>query len=255
MSTYFTSDTHFGSERTLELSKRPFASVKEMDDTMISNWNKIVTNNDYVYHLGDFGNYEVVPKLNGKITLIWGNYELKEFLDKYRIRGIISTFQYWSDYVADKYDIYKRNHMNLKPDSDENYWQFYSMILNEQVHSGDKLSYDIQEIYNCQEKFKSFLLNDVGFADVVDFSGLNIRIEKGVKTYSLYMNHEPCMLNQLPTNDYEKMLFGHIHGRQMVKKFGLDVGVDAHHFRPISTDDVIFYLEAINEHYDYNVFF
>ena len=34
---YFTSDTHFGSERTLELSRRPFNSVFEMDETIIKN--------------------------------------------------------------------------------------------------------------------------------------------------------------------------------------------------------------------------
>ena len=25
-------------------------------------------------------------------------------------------------------------------------------------------------------------------------------------------------------------LFGHIHGRQAIKTYGLDIGVDAHHF-------------------------
>ena len=32
---WFTSDTHFSSERTLELSKRPFKSVEEMDKILI----------------------------------------------------------------------------------------------------------------------------------------------------------------------------------------------------------------------------
>ena len=50
---YFTSDTHFGSPRTLELSKRPFNSVREMDRTIISNWNNTVGEEDIVYHLGD----------------------------------------------------------------------------------------------------------------------------------------------------------------------------------------------------------
>lgn len=31
MRIWFTSDTHFGSERTLRLSKRPFNSVEEMN--------------------------------------------------------------------------------------------------------------------------------------------------------------------------------------------------------------------------------
>ena len=32
---YFTSDTHFGLQRTLELSKRPFANVGEMDFALL----------------------------------------------------------------------------------------------------------------------------------------------------------------------------------------------------------------------------
>ena len=63
------------------------------------------------------------------------------------------------------------------------------------------------------------------------------------------MMHEP--------ENYDKKcfnLFGHIHGRQMVKRFGLDVGVDCHHFKPISIKDVLFYKTAIEKYYDNNVF-
>lgn len=51
-SLFFTADTHFGSQRTLELSKRQFDSVHNMDMQMVSNWNKKITCNDIVYHLG-----------------------------------------------------------------------------------------------------------------------------------------------------------------------------------------------------------
>ena len=40
----------------------------------------------------------------------------------------------------------------------------------------------------------------------------------------------------------------------MVKKNGLNVGVDCHNFRPINTDTVMFYRNAIEAHYDENVF-
>lgn len=72
---FFTSDTHFGSQRALELSKRPFRDVNEMDWTMIERWNSIVKPNDVVYHLGDFGESWPAQYLNGKIKLILGNYE------------------------------------------------------------------------------------------------------------------------------------------------------------------------------------
>ena len=75
---WFTSDTHFGSERTLQLSKRPFDSVIDMDLYMIHSWNKVVGKNDTVYHLGDFGDFGCIKYLHGNINLIPGNYDRKD---------------------------------------------------------------------------------------------------------------------------------------------------------------------------------
>src|SRR5574344_1000379 len=82
---WFTSDTHFGQERTLELSRRPFKTVEDMDLELISNWNKSVRPCDTVYHLGDFGeNMDNLALLNyDKLNFILGNYEKKD-LQKYR---------------------------------------------------------------------------------------------------------------------------------------------------------------------------
>lgn len=76
MSCYFTADTHFGSERTWKYSRRPFDSIEEMDNVLIRNWNETVKTGDTVYHLGDFGDYKTSRKLNGKIVLFCGNYEM-----------------------------------------------------------------------------------------------------------------------------------------------------------------------------------
>lgn len=62
-----------------------------MNETMISNWNKTVTNEDVVYHLGDFSFGEpnfFVNRLNGaEIHLILGNHDKK----KYDYSGFTST--------------------------------------------------------------------------------------------------------------------------------------------------------------------
>jgi calcineurin-like phosphoesterase family protein len=89
MKTYFTSDTHYGHTNTWKKFKkpgseteplRPFLSDDVMDQTMIENWNKVVTPNDIVYHLGDFAMGKVsapgiLSRLNGKKVLIWGNHD------------------------------------------------------------------------------------------------------------------------------------------------------------------------------------
>lgn len=62
--------------------------------------------------------------------------------------------------------------------------------------------------------------------------------------------HEPVKLREKT----EFGLFGHIHSRQPVKKYGLDVGVDAHYFTPIDVETVLWYKNAIENFYDNNVF-
>ena len=82
----FTSDTHFGSERALELSKRPFQSVDEMNEVMIRNINKAIENvradGEYqdviLYHLGDFGDHQYLKCINCDVVLLMGNYEHNE---------------------------------------------------------------------------------------------------------------------------------------------------------------------------------
>ena len=72
---FFTSDTHFSQEAKVKRKLVPFATVEENDAEMVRRWNQVVSKNDIVYHLGDFGNYEMIKKLNGKVILICGNYE------------------------------------------------------------------------------------------------------------------------------------------------------------------------------------
>ena len=75
---YFTADTHFGDDSARIRSRRPFKDVKEMNYILVSNWNCVVRNDDIVYHLGDFGDYEYVKKLNGKVILVYGNHEHRD---------------------------------------------------------------------------------------------------------------------------------------------------------------------------------
>lgn len=84
---FFTSDTHFFHDKIIEMAHRPFSSIEEMNDTIITNWNNKVPKDGIVYHLGDFawGNKleqykELISKLNGKIILIKGNHDEKTYL-------------------------------------------------------------------------------------------------------------------------------------------------------------------------------
>jgi len=78
---FFTADTHFGHKNIIKYCKRPFGSVKEMDETMIERWNAVVKPGDLVYHAGDFAlasaqyTASVINKLNGQIYLCRGSHD------------------------------------------------------------------------------------------------------------------------------------------------------------------------------------
>ena len=165
---FFTSDTHFGSERTLELSKRPFCDVRRMDRKMMSNWNKTVRNCDTVYHLGDFGDWDAFENLNcARLVLVEGNYDRDGGVPKMR-----------------------RIELHDNP----------------------------------------------------------MRVKMNGMVYTLV--HEPC--GYYGENDF--YLYGHVHQTQLVKRNGVNVGVDCNNYKPLSVDDVVFRTKAVKQHYDENVF-
>ena len=78
--TYFTSDQHFGHFNIIRLSRRPFKTVEEMDETMVERWNAKVKDDDTVYVLGDlfFRAATVEPileRLKGRKHLVLGNHD------------------------------------------------------------------------------------------------------------------------------------------------------------------------------------
>jgi len=50
---YFTSDLHFYHNNIIRYCNRPYASVEEMNEMLIKNWNDVVKPDDVVYCLGD----------------------------------------------------------------------------------------------------------------------------------------------------------------------------------------------------------
>lgn len=75
---WFTGCTHFGHSNIINLAKRPFADVREMDMMLVDNWNRIVKPEDAVFHLGDFAwsrHSDYLPKLNGNMMQIRGNHD------------------------------------------------------------------------------------------------------------------------------------------------------------------------------------
>ena len=79
---FFTSDCHFNAQRTIDISKRPFKSLEELNKTLINNWNNTVSKDDTVYILGDFGDLSYAKYLNGRKIFVKGNYERGHYSDE-----------------------------------------------------------------------------------------------------------------------------------------------------------------------------
>ena len=83
---YFTSDTHFNHANILKFCNRPFLDVNDMNEKLVDNWNKVVSDTSTVFHLGDFafGGFpvweEIRSRLKGHIYLIKGNHDFKQNL-------------------------------------------------------------------------------------------------------------------------------------------------------------------------------
>lgn len=81
MTRFVISDQHFGHENIIEYTNRPFSDVTRMNEEMVESWNKTVSSDDTVIHLGDiaFGSSEIaeeyLSRLNGEILLIEGNHD------------------------------------------------------------------------------------------------------------------------------------------------------------------------------------
>lgn len=97
---WFTADTHFGHAAILKYTSRPWASVADMNEALIANWNAVVGQNDRVYHLGDFAflnttaSLDLLARLKGRIHLIEGNH------DRHRAAKVRERFV-WVDAFAE----------------------------------------------------------------------------------------------------------------------------------------------------------
>lgn len=82
---FFLSDTHFNHTNILRMQPRPFKSIEQHDEAMIERWNAVVSDDDVVYHLGDFAlglnNPErirsIFSRLRGRKFLVYGNHDVR----------------------------------------------------------------------------------------------------------------------------------------------------------------------------------
>lgn len=90
---FFTSDTHFGHGRIIELCNRPFSNVEQMNAEIVRSINDIVAEDATLFHLGDvaLGGWKEqifqVSRLNVKNKVLFpGNHDAIHPIDKRSMR-------------------------------------------------------------------------------------------------------------------------------------------------------------------------
>ena len=93
---YFTSDLHLGHNKSFVYEARGFPSIGEHDETIIQNWNNIITEEDDVYILGDLmlndneHGLECLRQLNGHLHFVIGNHDTPTRIKLYEEAGLIN---------------------------------------------------------------------------------------------------------------------------------------------------------------------
>jgi calcineurin-like phosphoesterase family protein len=109
MTTWFTSDHHFGHANIIKYCDRPFADVDEMNEALVANWNRLVGETDTVYYLGDFSlklsiMERYAPRLKGRKILIAGNHDSCHPSQHDGKWGNVGIYRKYFDGVFEEYD-------------------------------------------------------------------------------------------------------------------------------------------------------
>lgn len=145
---WFTSDTHFGHQRDFLWTPRGFNSIKEHDEAVIHNWNKVIGPDDEIYHLGDVmlndneHGLECIKRLNGHIHLILGNHDSNRRVSLYEECPNIVEIVFAIQIKYKKYYFYCSHYPTLVHNYDD-YLKIW--CLHGHTHSKEKFS----ENYHC----------------------------------------------------------------------------------------------------------
>jgi calcineurin-like phosphoesterase family protein len=100
MAIFLVADTHFDDKNAVEYHMRPFNDVEHMNETIVHNWNRVVSHDDTVIVLGDFTGPEVsYEKTADWSSILHGN---KKFIE-----GVNDSLAMAELKNSDVYDSYK----------------------------------------------------------------------------------------------------------------------------------------------------
>ena len=163
---WMVSDLHWGHKQVLKYDNRPFKTIEEMNETIITNWNKVVKNNHIVYLLGDVSflnkrlTFEYLNRLKGQIILIRGNHDdifNIATIKKYSNGNIIDMTDLSSVYIGgEKHILYHYPRMCM------NQIQLASphWLIHGHNHLGETINHEKKEINVSINKHRYFPVSE-----------------------------------------------------------------------------------------------
>ena len=111
MSVFFISDLHLGHVNMA--LHRGFTSIDDMHNTIITNWNKIISKIDCIYILGDITmekskDYYLLDELKGDKNIVLGNHDMKQHVPellKY-VQSVAGMINYKKEFILTHCPVY-----------------------------------------------------------------------------------------------------------------------------------------------------
>lgn len=144
---YFTSDLHLGHANSIEFTDRPFASVDEMNETLVRNINMVVDKKDELWILGDFAykvDREKVRELRNSILCKRVHLVVDNHVKDYSLDHIFQSVQHYKELKTP----YGRFILFHYPIMEWNAAHYGSVHLHGHIHSTGE--------YNAQNLSKKF---------------------------------------------------------------------------------------------------
>lgn len=165
MAIWVTSDWHFCHNQNFIYEPRNCQSVDEMNQTILTNHNTLVSDDDEVYVLGDLTlndvekGLELISQMKGKLHIVCGNHDTAARIEKYKeLPNVVSVnnmeiikYKKWT-WVLSHWPTIVGNFDDPAP--------IYN--LHGHTHSNDKFSYDKCYSVNPEaHNNKPVLLDDI----------------------------------------------------------------------------------------------
>lgn len=99
---FFTSDLHINHYNLIVKVRSQFKNCEEHSNTIIKNWNSVVSNEDLVYIIGDVvwdRDFSILNELNGEKKVVKGNHDNKQDLQRAKSQKYICNWSYYEGFT------------------------------------------------------------------------------------------------------------------------------------------------------------